>query len=266
VSADPTPRRGATSRSPAASPTAAGLIIGNEVLTAKVRERNGALLIERLRARGIPLSGLFMVPDDVDAIVEALLLARRRATVVFTSGGIGPTHDDVTVRAVALALMRQVVHVPEIVQTLRAAFKGADVPIEAMRLAEAPEGSTLLHGARTKYPALCCDGVYLLPGVPELFEAQLETVLDGLQGRPVVTRLIFLDAHEHELARVLDAVALEAPDVEIGSYPTFDPQAGYRVKVTVEHLERARVDATVQKLLAGFPTGAVLRVEDPSPQ
>jgi len=249
-----------------AGPTAAGLIIGNEVLTAKVRERNGALLITRLRARGITLAGLFMVPDDVDAIVEALLLARRRASVVFTSGGIGPTHDDVTVRAVALALMRPVVHMPEIVQTLRAAFAGREVPAEAMRLAEAPAGSTLIHGARTKYPALCCDGVYLLPGVPELFEAQLETVLDGLQGRPVATRLIFLDAHEHELARVLDAVALDAPEVEIGSYPTFDPQAGYRVKVTVEHAERARVEATVEKLLAGFPPGTVLRVEDPSAQ
>lgn len=241
--------------------TAAALIIGNEVLTAKVKERNGAFLIERLRARGIPLVGVYVVPDDVDAIVEALSLARRRAQLVFTSGGIGPTHDDVTVRAVALALQRPVVHMDEIVKSLTAAFAPAAVPPEAMRLAEAPAGSRLISGPRLKYPVLACDELYLLPGVPELFEAQLETVLDGLEGQPVVTRLVFLDAHEHEIARVLDAAALAEPEVEIGSYPTFDPAAGYRVKVTVEHVERSRVDAMVERLVRELPKAAVLRVE-----
>jgi molybdenum cofactor synthesis domain-containing protein len=240
---------------------AAGLIIGNEVLTAKVRDRNGALLIERLRARGIPLVGLFVVPDDVDAIVEAFLTARRRARYVFTSGGIGPTHDDVTVRAVALAMQRPVVQVPEIVHSLTAAFAGKPVPPEALRLADAPAGSRLIHGPRLQYPALACDDVYLLPGVPELFEAQLDTVLDGVSGQPVVTRLVFLDAHEHEIAPVLDAAALEVPEVEIGSYPTFDPSAGYRVKVTVEHVEKHRVDAMVDRLVRELPPRAVLRVE-----
>lgn len=241
--------------------TAAALIIGNEVLTAKVKDRNGGFLIERLRARGIPLVGVYVVPDDVDAIIEALALARRRAQLVFTSGGIGPTHDDVTVRAVALALQRPVVHLPEIVQSLTKAFAPAAVPAEAMRLAEAPAGSRLLEGPRLKYPVLACDDLYLLPGVPELFEAQLETVLDGLEGQPVVTRLVFLDAHEHEIARVLDAAALAEPEVEIGSYPTFDPAAGYRVKVTVEHVEKARVDAMVERLVRELPKAAVLRVE-----
>lgn len=241
--------------------TAAALIIGNEVLTAKVKERNGAFLIERLRARGIPLVGVYVVPDDVDAIVEVLSLARRRAQLVFTSGGIGPTHDDVTVRAVALALQRPVVHLPEIVKSLTKAFAPAAVPPEAMRLAEAPAGSRLIEGPRLKYPVLACDDLYLLPGVPELFEAQLETVLDGLEGQPVVTRLVFLDAHEHEIARVLDAAALAEPEVEIGSYPTFDPAAGYRVKVTVEHVERARVDAMIDRLVRELPKAAVLRVE-----
>lgn len=243
------------------APTAAGLIIGNEVLTAKVRERNGALLIERLRARGIPLTGLFVVPDDVDAIVEALCVARRRARVIFTSGGIGPTHDDVTVRAVALALKRPVVILPEIVKSLTEAFQGKPVPPEALRLAEAPEGSRLISGPKLKYPVLACDELYLLPGVPELFEAQLDTVLEGLEGQPVVTRLIFVDAHEHEIAPMLDAAAIAEPEVEIGSYPTFDPAAGYRVKVTVEHVSRGRVDAVIERLVKALPSRAVLKVE-----
>lgn len=241
--------------------TAAGLIIGNEVLTAKVRDRNGALLIERLRQRGIPLAGLWVVPDEVDAIVEALLSARRRAKWIFTSGGIGPTHDDVTVRAVALALRREVVLVPRIVASLERAFGEKQVPAEALRLAEAPAGSRELESPSLKYPVLACDDVFLLPGVPELFAAQLEVALAGLEGQPRVTRLIFLDAHEHEIAPVLDAAALAEPEVEIGSYPTFDPADGYRVKVTVEHVERSRVDAMVARLVEGLPKEAVLRVE-----
>lgn len=243
------------------SRAAAGLVIGNEVLTAKVRDRNGATLIEKLRARGLPLAGLFVVPDDVDAIVEALCLARRRASFVFTSGGIGPTHDDVTVRAVALALKRPVVMLPEIVKSVTDAFGGKPVPPEALRLAEAPQGSRLISSPKLKYPVLACDDLYLLPGVPELFEAQLDVVLEGLEGQPVVTRAIFLDAHEHELAPVLDAAALAEPELDIGSYPTFDPAAGYRVKVTVEHLERARVDAMIDRLVKELPTAAVIRVE-----
>jgi molybdopterin-biosynthesis enzyme MoeA-like protein len=240
---------------------AAALIIGNEVLTAKVRDRNGALLIERLRARGIPLVSVIMVPDAVDAIVEAVVFSRRRAQLLFTSGGIGPTHDDVTVRAVALALHRPVVHMPDLVASLRGAFGDKPVPAEAMRLAEAPMGSRLIHGPRLKYPVLACDEIYMLPGVPELFETQLETVLEGLQGQPAVTRMVFLDAHEHELVPVLDAAAIAEPEVEIGSYPTFDPSAGYRVKVTVEHTDRSRVDAMIERLLRELPNTAVLRVE-----
>jgi len=241
--------------------TAAGLIIGNEVLTAKVRDRNGALLIERMRAVGISLTGLWMVPDDVDAIVEALVLARRRAKVIVTSGGIGPTHDDVTVRAVAMALNREVTLVPEIVQSLERAFEGRPVPPEALRLAEAPAGSRQLHSPTIKYPVLACDDVFLLPGVPELFAAQLDVVLAGLEGQPVVTRQIFLDAHEHEIAPVLDAAALAEPEVEIGSYPTFNAADGYRVKVTVEHPERGRVDAMIERLVKHLPPASVLRVE-----
>src|SRR5439155_7291018 len=91
---------------------AAAVIIGNEVLSAKVIEQNGALLVKRLRERGVPLRSLHVVADEIDAIVEAVALARRHARWVFTSGGIGPTHDDVTVRPVAPALGRKVVRLP----------------------------------------------------------------------------------------------------------------------------------------------------------
>src|SRR5262245_15654778 len=97
---------------------AAAVIIGNEVLSAKVQALNGSRLMQRLRERGIPLRSLEVVPDEVDLIVDAVTRARARAKYVFTSGGIGPTHDDVTVRAVALALGRPVVRLPEMERLL----------------------------------------------------------------------------------------------------------------------------------------------------
>lgn len=240
--------------------SAAAVIIGNEVLTAKVRDLNGAHLIGRLRERGVALRWMAIVPDEIDAIVEAVAHGRSVATYVFTSGGIGPTHDDVTVRAVALVLGRAVVRIPELEALIRRHSTGPVSP-EALRLAEAPAGTELLWREGTWYPVLHCDGVYLLPGVPQLFKVQLEAVLPRLEGTPMRVRSLYLCLGEPEIAGVLDRVAISAPDVAIGSYPEFDRDAGYRVKVTVENPELESVDAVVAKLRAELPEGAILRVE-----
>ncbi|MBK7860762.1 MAG: competence/damage-inducible protein A [Archangiaceae bacterium] len=239
---------------------AAGLIIGNEVLTAKVEEANGAWLTRRLRERNVPLAMLVTVPDDVDAIVEAMQLLKRRAQWVITSGGVGPTHDDVTVRAVAMALGRRVVRLAEIEEKVRAHY-GERLTPESLRLADAPEGSELLHQAGRWFPVLACSAVYLLPGVPELFRIQLETVLTRLPVGKLTTAVMYLSAGEPEIARALDAVALAMPEVPIGSYPNFDESLGYRVKVTIEHAEAGRVAEAVRRLTETLPSGCILRRE-----
>jgi molybdenum cofactor synthesis domain-containing protein len=236
----------------------AAVIIGNEVLTAKVVEANGAHLVKRARELGLRLASVHVVPDDIDAIVEAVMLARRRASLVITSGGVGPTHDDVTVRAVALALGRAVERLPRLEGILRDAWGGAEPPAEAMRMAEVPAGATLLESGDTRFPVLGCDGVYLLPGVPELFRLQLEFVLALMHGAPVALTTLFLSARESEIAGALDAIALSMPEVAFGSYPTFDSAVPWRVKVTVEHLERARVEAAVARLRQALPPGSIV--------
>ncbi len=228
--------------------TVSALIIGNEVLTAKVTEANGAHLIRRFRERGVELVSMHFVRDDVDEIVEQLTACRRRAKFVITSGGVGPTHDDVTVRAVALALRREVVRLPEMEARLRSFFEGrGPVPPEALRMAEAPAGSRLLASEDVRFPVLTCDGVSMLPGVPQLFRVHLEAVLPELPGTPVVLRQLFLNASESEIAAALDAVALARPHVAIGSYPTWG-EADYRVKLTIEHVDAALVDEATDAL------------------
>ncbi|AGC45806.1 molybdopterin-binding domain-containing protein [Myxococcus stipitatus DSM 14675] len=240
---------------------AAAIIIGNEVLTAKVQDQNGPHLIKRLREVGIPLRSVETILDDVDAIVDAMSRARQKARYVFTSGGIGPTHDDVTVRAVALALGKPVVRLPEMVSLIEARAPGGKVTAEGMRLADAPEGAVLLPQAGTWFPVLTVGDIFLLPGVPQLFRMQLETVLARLSGTPVVLHNLFLGLGESEIAAVLDAVALSMPHVAIGSYPEFDPTKDYRVKITIECADRGPVEEAVARIVGGLPEGAVLRRE-----
>ncbi|MGZ6134730.1 MAG: competence/damage-inducible protein A [Myxococcaceae bacterium] len=239
---------------------AAAIVIGNEVLSAKVEEVNGPHLVRRLREHGIPLRGLFVVPDEIEAIVGAVVNARAAARWVITSGGIGPTHDDVTIRAVALALGREVIRLPKMVELLARHHEGA-LPAEALRLAEAPAGTELLAPEGTVYPVLAVEEMYLLPGVPSLFRMQLETVLSSLPRAAVHLRSLYLSRGEAEIAATLDRVALGMPDVGIGSYPAVTSGADHRVRVTVEAAEAERVELVVARLRSELPAGAVLRVE-----
>jgi molybdopterin-biosynthesis enzyme MoeA-like protein len=135
-----------------------------------------------------------------------------------------------------------------------------------MRMAEAPEGAELIESSDTRFPVLMASEVYMLPGVPELFRSQLEAVLARLPGEPVVLRTLYLRARESELARPLDAVAAAMPDVAFGSYPTFDDALDYRVKVTIEHRDAARVDEAAARLRHDFPADALVREGEPLPK
>ncbi len=237
------------------------VIIGNEVLTAKVVEANGTHLIRRLRERGVELDSMHFVRDEVDALVEQLSACRRRARFLITSGGVGPTHDDVTVRAVALTLQRPVVRLPEMESRIRAYYAERTVPTEALRMAEAPAGSTLIQSEDPRFPVLECDGIYMLPGVPQLFKVHLEAVLQRLPGKPGVLRQLFLSVGEADIAAALDGVARARPHVALGSYPTWGEGSDHRVRLTVEHESGAEVDATVSALEAALGAGVILRRE-----
>lgn len=239
---------------------AAAVVIGNEVLSAKVRDENGPHLMKRLRDRGFTLKSFTVVPDEIDAIVDAISRARRQARYVFTSGGIGPTHDDVTVRAVALAMGREVVRLPEMEALVRKHY-GEGLTIEALRLAESPAGGYLIAQEGTWYPVLACDDVFMLPGVPQLFRLQLETVLARLPSKSIRLVNLFLSLGEPEIAKVVDETALLMPDVAIGSYPHFDRGIDYRVKLTVEHEDPARVEEAITRIEQGLPRGAIVRRE-----
>lgn len=245
------------------TPTAALIVVGNEVLSAKVRDENGPFAAARLREIGIRLATILTLPDEVEMIAEAVARERARVDWLFTSGGVGPTHDDVTLAAVARALSAPVVRHAELAEYIRRAHRrwwGTEAPEAALRMADVPEGTRLL--GEEGHPILAAENVVMLPGVPQFFRSQLERFTRELVAPPFHLAEVFLSVAEDRVAPLLDSLQREHAAVEIGSYPRFD-EADHRVKVTLESKDRARVEAALSALVAALPPGALVRAVRP---
>lgn len=265
---------GSASREP---PRAAVLLIGDELLSGKIRDENGWFLAKMMRRRGIALVEVRTVSDGLDEIGRALLELLARVPLVFTSGGVGPTHDDRTLLAIARATGRPLRRHPVIEAELRA-YYGARLTPEALTMADLPEGTELRAGPG--WPALRLDlqapqpsRVYILPGVPPLLRAKverLEALPDELprgQGWHLATLCTTVD--ESRLAAMLEAVLEQHPGVEIGSYPRWtrgdDGHVSHHVRITFEGPtgDAARVDAARDSLRTALPPESILG--DPEP-
>lgn len=239
--------------------TAAVLIIGNELLSGKVEEANLAVLARALRSVGVALRRVVMVPDEVDTIASEVRVLSGAHDALFTSGGVGPTHDDVTVEAVAKAFGVGVVRAPEIVELLRGHYK--DRCTEAhLRMALVPEGATLERTQDVSWPTIRVRNVWLMPGIPEAFRMKVPVVVAKLGGgRRFFSTAVYTQMDEGDLKPLLDAVVSTYPDVEVGSYPKWaDPT--YRTKLTFDGLDEARVRSARDALVATLPAGEPQRV------
>jgi len=249
-----------------AGATAAVVIVGSEVLSAKVQDENGPFLARRLHELGVELAAIHVVPDRTDAIVEAMLLERRRVDWLFTAGGVGPTHDDLTLPAVARALGVPVRRNPDLVRILEvmhARHHGGDsLPDVALRMADLPEGTELLGDP--EFPTLVVSRVVMLPGVPSFLRHQFERVAHLFGGTPFHLVTLFFAWGEDQLAIPLARVAEIHPAVEIGSYPRFD-RADHRVRVTIEGKDAALVQAGARAILEAVPAVALVRAEGIGP-
>jgi molybdenum cofactor synthesis domain-containing protein len=247
------------------TPTAVLVVVGSEVLSAKVEDTNGPWAARRLRELGVRLLAIETVPDAMDDVVGAVDRARRRADWVFTSGGVGPTHDDITVAAVARALGRAVARDPALVEAIRLVHRqhhgGAEPPEASLRMADVPVGTRLLGDS--SYPTLVAGNVVMLPGVPQFFRFQFDRIAHLLEAPPFRLACVYLSKEEGDIAPALDAVAHAHPAVEIGSYPRFDAAADYRVLVTLEAKDAGAVKGALVALLATLPAGVVIRTEGP---
>ena len=226
--------------------TAAILVIGNEILTGKVEETNARFLTQQLYDLGVRLLRIQVVPDEVDAIAEAVRSLRPAVDHVFTSGGVGPTHDDVTVAGIAKALGRKVVRVEAIERVLRN-YYGERCNDDVLRMAEAPEGFELIECCDKYWPVLAVENVVVLPGVPEIFRRKFESIRERFRSTPFAIEVLHTSLDEGLLATHLNRLAASFPGVAIGSYPQFtDPS--WKVRVTLESKDPAAVERASREL------------------
>ena len=235
------------------------LLIGNEILSGKITDANAAYLCRELRGLGVEVRRSTVVPDEVELIAAEVRAFSAEYDVVFTSGGVGPTHDDVTIEGVARALGVPVVREPRLVSLLERYAKG---PLNEARLkmAEVPEGAELTAGGELVFPAIVVRNVYVLPGVPEIFRQKFDALKERFRDTPFHLCCVYVNIGEGTLAEHLNAVLAAHPDLLLGSYPEFsNPE--YKVKVTLESKDRRYLDDAVRDLLDRLPQVAVVRVD-----
>lgn len=220
--------------------TAAYIGIGDELLSGSTRDTNFFCLARTLKELGIRLARGAVIPDDLDAIRETLDLYRKRYTYVFISGGLGPTHDDITVLGVARALGVRVVRNPVLESKLREYF-GDRLEASSLKMAEVPEGAVLHFCDQLLIPVLSVENIYLFPGIPELFEKKLESIRERFRSAPFYTAEILCDRFESEIVDMLLDALKRFPSIKIGSYPQWKGE-GYQVKIVVEGREQEAVE------------------------
>ncbi|NXV21710.1 FLAD1 synthase, partial [Cepphus grylle] len=249
------------------SPATAGIIvIGDEILKGHTQDTNSFFMCRRLRALGVRVARISVVPDEVEAIASEVAAFATRFTYVLTSGGIGPTHDDVTFEAVARAFGEKVAPHPELVALVHKFFSKTEAQCPEMKLARVPESSRLNYGTdgRTggtfKYPLVSVRNVYIFPGIPAL----MERALDGLahlfrsEQTRFYSRAIYVAADEILITPVLDrADAAFQGRVSLGSYPDWASNY-YRVKLTLDSESEQDLEEAYRFLMEKLPPGVVV--------
>jgi molybdenum cofactor synthesis domain-containing protein len=239
--------------------TAGIVIIGNEILSGKVEDVNSPYLCRELRALGVEVKRVSVIPDDVDAIAMEALSLSNAHDIVITTGGVGPTHDDVTIEGIAKGLDRRVVSHPDLERQVHELYAGR-VNAARLRLALVPEGAELLGQPDLIFPVVLVKNIYVFPGVPEIVRAKFDAVKERFRGAPFFLRKILVTVGEASIADHLNAVMGEYPELLLGSYPELNNPA-YRVKLTLESKDPAYLDRALKRLISLLPASAVVGIE-----
>lgn len=245
--------------------TAGIVIIGDEILSGKFADENAQFLIGALAGLGVSLRRVSIIPDDVDDIAGTVRRFSERFDWVFTSGGVGPTHDDLTMPGIARGFGARVVIHPALEQVLREHW-GPSMPEANLRLAEVPEGAELVLGppgtTTARWPVVCYRNVYILPGVPSLFRQKFIDIQERFRATPVTMVRLYVAADEGVFADRLTAAAEAHPAVKIGSYPRWG-ETDFRVLLTLESRDPDALSAALASLEPALAAWLV-RVERPA--
>lgn len=230
-------------------PTACMLIIGNEVLSGRTKDKNLGYLAEQLTDIGVRMAESRVLPDEEDVIIAALNEVRAKYDYVFTTGGIGPTHDDITAACVAKAFGVKLIRHPDAVALFQKKYKPEDLNEARLKMTEVAEGAVLVDNPVSQAPGFHIENVYVFAGIPRVMHSMFEGIKHELSGgAQVLSRTIASHAKEGDLAAGLGDLQNDFPDVEIGSYPFFTPEGQTGVRIVVRTVDEAELGTVTDKV------------------
>jgi molybdenum cofactor synthesis domain-containing protein len=237
------------------NPTAAMLVIGDEILSGRTRDANMHYLSGQLTEAGIDLREVRVVSDDPDAIVSAVKALSAGFETVFTSGGIGPTHDDITADCIAAAFNASIDVRDDARALLQAHYdrQGVELNEARLRMARIPDGAVLIDNPVSIAPGFTLGNVHVMAGVPAVFQAMVATVLPTLTGgAPLISKTYRIERGEGDIAGPLGILAKDYPDLSIGSYP-YQKDGKYGANIVIRGTGGGMIDAALAELTAVFP-------------
>ena len=231
------------------SPSACVLIIGNEILSGRTKDANLAYIAAGLNDVGVRLREARVIPDVPETIVATVNEVRRKFTYVFTTGGIGPTHDDITSECIAKAFgVKWVIH-PEAFRRMAAAYRPGEFNEARQRMAHTPEGAELIDNPVSRAPGFRMENVYVLAGVPEIMRVMFDGVKSTLKGgKKMLSRAVNSGVPEGLLAKGLGEIQERYPDLEIGSYPYFR-RGAYGTSLVLRGVDPVRLGAGFEEVM-----------------
>ena len=239
--------------------TAGIVIIGNEILSGMIKDSNSMFMARELSAHGVKVGCTAIIPDEIDAIRETIELFSNRFTYVFTSGGIGPTHDDVTIEAISGAFNVQPV-VNQYLKVLLHERFGAHLTAENLKMAQIPEGAELIMDQCLKFPLIKYNNVFILPGVPKLLKTKFFVSTKYLGNNTLFVKKVYVARSESEIATFLNEVAVFHKTVTIGSYPA-GTNGCSSVLITLEAYQERQVEQALKHLKLGLPDKSIIQIE-----
>ena len=239
--------------------TAGIIIIGNEILSGKVRDANSFYLVSELRTLGVDVRRISVIPDEIEVIGREAAELSGLYDYVFTSGGVGPTHDDVTMAGIAAGFGVKLAENIEIREFLCSRYK-SDLNSSIIKMTMVPEGSKISCTGNMRFPVVSFKNIFIFPGIPEYLRNKFPLIREMFRSSAFNLKRIFLNCHEADIADILTSVVEEHKDVAFGSYPVLG-EPDYRVIITAESKFNDLLEKSLDELIERLPREIIVRIE-----
>jgi len=239
--------------------TAGIIIIGNEILSGKVRDINSYYLLCELRTLGVEVKRISVIPDDIEIIGSEVKTFSGMYDYVFTSGGVGPTHDDVTMAGIARGFGVNLVSHEEIRKILYSRYKDL-VNSSVLKMTEVPEGSEIDYHENMRFPVISFKNVVIFPGIPEYMQNKFTLIKEKFRSSVFHLKRLYLNCHESNIAEILNGIVEKYKDVAFGSYPVLG-KPDFKVIITAETKSEELLKTALDELINRLPGDFLVRVE-----